>query len=150
MGGASTQITFEVPKSVSTKNNCQEKQLVWPLWFERGTIIALFRRTRSSLLMPWSKFSSWWYYICIFVQEKLPAHLTTEVNLGCDSHMTIHNYKLYVATFLGYGASTARSRYLDTILTKRNNSVHRWALSLSSSSVPTLLRKISIIKIVCH
>ena len=58
-------------------------------------------------------------------QEKLPAHLTTEVNLGCDSHMTIHNYKVYVATFLGYGATTARSRYLNTILTKKNNSVHR-------------------------
>lgn len=87
MGGASTQITFEVPKS-----------------------------------------------------EKLPAHLTTEVNLGCDSHMTIHNYKLYVATFLGYGASTARSRYLDTILTKRNNSVHSHSRVYLDPCLPTDIR----------
>ena len=87
MGGASTQITFEVPKS-----------------------------------------------------EKLPAHLTTTVNLGCDSHMTIHSYKLYVATFLGYGASTARSRYLDTILTKRNNSVHSHSRVYLDPCLPSEIR----------
>ena len=65
------------------------------------------------------------FYHIIFVQEKLPADLTTEVNLGCDSHMTTHSYKLYVTTFLGYGATTARVRYLGQILTKKNNSVHR-------------------------
>ncbi|XP_046851292.1 ectonucleoside triphosphate diphosphohydrolase 4-like [Xenia sp. Carnegie-2017] len=70
MGGASTQITFEVPETV-----------------------------------------------------KLPAGLKTEVNLGCDSHMTVHKYILYVSTFLGFGATTARSRYLDMIFTKKNHSL---------------------------
>ncbi|XP_028391005.1 ectonucleoside triphosphate diphosphohydrolase 4-like [Dendronephthya gigantea] len=87
MGGASTQITFEVPQS-----------------------------------------------------EKLPAHLTTQVNLGCDSHMTTHNYKLYVATFLGYGATTARIRYLDTILRKGNNTVHSHSRIYHDPCLPADIR----------
>lgn len=99
MGGASTQITFEVQQSVRTfirTSSISQILIIYPIHFP------------------------------FHFQEKLAAHLTTEVNLGCDSHMTIHKYKLYVSTFLGYGATTARIRYLEKLLRMKNSSVHRY------------------------
>ncbi|KAK2572368.1 Cell division cycle protein 23-like protein [Acropora cervicornis] len=47
----------------------------------------------------------------------VPSDLNAQVNLGCDSHQTIHNYNLYVATFLGFGGNTARDRYTELSIT---------------------------------
>jgi ectonucleoside triphosphate diphosphohydrolase 4 len=49
----------------------------------------------------------------------VPSDLLAEVNLGCDSHETIHNYRVYVATFLGFGGNAARDRYVDYVLNNR-------------------------------
>lgn len=50
----------------------------------------------------------------------VPSDLSAQVNLGCDSHQTIHNYNLYVATFLGFGGNAARDRYTDFVITQNN------------------------------
>ena len=41
---------------------------------------------------------------------RLQEHLTTTVNLGCRDHELEHQYRLYVSTFLGYGANQAMTR----------------------------------------
>ncbi|XP_068746463.1 ectonucleoside triphosphate diphosphohydrolase 4-like [Montipora capricornis] len=50
----------------------------------------------------------------------VPSELSAQVNLGCDSHQTIHNYNLYVATFLGFGGNAARDRYTEFVITHNN------------------------------
>lgn len=34
-----------------------------------------------------------------------------EINLGCKEHDTEHTYRIYVNTFLGYGANEALARH---------------------------------------
>nr|XP_057927558.1 ectonucleoside triphosphate diphosphohydrolase 4 isoform X2 [Doryrhamphus excisus] len=63
MGGASTQIAFEVPKT-----------------------------------------------------EEIAKNLLAEFNLGCDAHRTDHVYRVYVATFLGFGGNTAHQRYEESLI----------------------------------
>ncbi|XP_020893372.1 ectonucleoside triphosphate diphosphohydrolase 4 isoform X2 [Exaiptasia diaphana] len=46
----------------------------------------------------------------------VPKDLLSDVNLGCDSHETIHNYRVYVATFLGFGSNAAHHRYIEYVL----------------------------------
>uniref|UniRef100_A0A7N4PUQ9 nucleoside-triphosphate phosphatase n=1 Tax=Sarcophilus harrisii TaxID=9305 RepID=A0A7N4PUQ9_SARHA len=70
MGGVSTQIAYEVPKSVSFASS---------------------------------------------QQEEVAKNLLAEFNLGCDVHRTEHVYRVYVATFLGFGGNAARQRYEDSI-----------------------------------
>ncbi|XP_053125419.1 ectonucleoside triphosphate diphosphohydrolase 4 isoform X3 [Hemicordylus capensis] len=72
MGGVSTQIAYEVPKTVSFASS---------------------------------------------QQEEVAKNLLAEFNLGCDAHQTEHVYRVYVATFLGFGGNAARQRYADSILT---------------------------------
>ena len=36
--------------------------------------------------------------------------LIVEINLGCKDHDTEHTYRVYVTTFLGYGANEAMAR----------------------------------------
>ncbi|KAH3707971.1 hypothetical protein DPMN_067409, partial [Dreissena polymorpha] len=43
--------------------------------------------------------------------DSIPKHLMAEFNLGCRSYDKEHTYKVYVTTFLGYGANEARTRY---------------------------------------
>ncbi|MEE6521748.1 hypothetical protein FKM82_020053 [Ascaphus truei] len=66
MGGVSTQMAYEVPKSVSFASS---------------------------------------------QQEEMAKNLLAEFNLGCDAHETKHVYRVYVATFLGFGGNAARQRY---------------------------------------
>ena len=54
----------------------------------------------------------------LFMKVWVPAELSAQVNLGCDSHQTIHNYNLYVATFLGFGGNAARNRYTELVITQ--------------------------------
>ncbi|XP_071090176.1 ectonucleoside triphosphate diphosphohydrolase 4-like [Haliotis cracherodii] len=49
-------------------------------------------------------------------REELPKHLVAEVNLGCQDSDTEHTYRVYVTTFLGYGANSARERYEEKLL----------------------------------
>ncbi|NWV42631.1 ENTP4 diphosphohydrolase, partial [Grantiella picta] len=70
MGGVSTQIAYEVPKSVSFASP---------------------------------------------QQEEVAKNLLAEFNLGCDAHQTEHVYRVYVATFLGFGGNAARQRYQESL-----------------------------------
>ncbi|NWW87473.1 ENTP4 diphosphohydrolase, partial [Rhynochetos jubatus] len=70
MGGVSTQIAYEVPKTVSFASS---------------------------------------------QQEEVAKNLLAEFNLGCDVHQTEHVYRVYVATFLGFGGNAARRRYEDSL-----------------------------------
>nr|XP_056716610.1 ectonucleoside triphosphate diphosphohydrolase 4 isoform X1 [Euleptes europaea] len=70
MGGVSTQIAYEVPKTVSFASS---------------------------------------------QQEEVAKNLLAEFNLGCDAHQTEHVYRVYVATFLGFGGNAARQRYTDSV-----------------------------------
>ncbi|ELK12819.1 Ectonucleoside triphosphate diphosphohydrolase 4 [Pteropus alecto] len=47
--------------------------------------------------------------------EEVAKNLLAEFNLGCDVHQTEHVYRVYVATFLGFGGNAARQRYEDKI-----------------------------------
>ncbi|XP_059586713.1 ectonucleoside triphosphate diphosphohydrolase 4 isoform X3 [Alligator mississippiensis] len=49
--------------------------------------------------------------------EEVAKNLLAEFNLGCDAHQTEHVYRVYVATFLGFGGNAARQRYEDSIFT---------------------------------
>lgn len=44
--------------------------------------------------------------------ETVPQDKSATINLGCDVHETIHEYKVYVTTHLGYGTDLARKRYV--------------------------------------
>ncbi|NXS57460.1 ENTP4 diphosphohydrolase, partial [Brachypteracias leptosomus] len=72
MGGVSTQIAYEVPKTVSFASS---------------------------------------------QQEEVAKNLLAEFNLGCDAHQTEHVYRVYVATFLGFGGNAARQRYEESLFT---------------------------------
>ena len=60
----------------------------------------------------------------------------TEINLGCKDHDTEHTYKLFVTTFLGYGANEAMARHRrDLILSQIENlNANDTFQGLSSSS----------------
>ncbi|KAM4676975.1 ectonucleoside triphosphate diphosphohydrolase 4 isoform 2-T3 [Discoglossus pictus] len=47
--------------------------------------------------------------------EEIAKNLLAEFNLGCDAHETQHVYRVYVATFLGFGGNAARQRYEEYI-----------------------------------
>ncbi|XP_033757362.1 LOW QUALITY PROTEIN: ectonucleoside triphosphate diphosphohydrolase 7-like [Pecten maximus] len=48
----------------------------------------------------------------------IPAHRVVEFNLGCQQNDFDHTYRVYVSTFLGFGANEARDRY--EMLTTKN------------------------------
>lgn len=52
----------------------------------------------------------------------LRPDLSVDINLGCDTHMTVHRYKIYVSTFLGVGTIVARKRYIEALLKKNSHS----------------------------
>ncbi|XP_056364669.1 ectonucleoside triphosphate diphosphohydrolase 4 isoform X1 [Oenanthe melanoleuca] len=49
------------------------------------------------------------------LQEEVAKNLLAEFNLGCDTHQTEHVYRVYVATFLGFGGNAARGRYEQSL-----------------------------------
>ncbi|NXO15302.1 ENTP4 diphosphohydrolase, partial [Oriolus oriolus] len=51
----------------------------------------------------------------VLLQEEVAKNLLAEFNLGCDAHQTEHVYRVYVATFLGFGGNAARQRYEDSL-----------------------------------
>ncbi len=72
------------------------------------------------------------YRIVFQLQVSLPSDQSVDINLGCDSHNTIHRYKIYVSTFLGVGTITARKRYLEALLRKNVHSVRYAMFNFSS------------------
>ena len=48
----------------------------------------------------------------------VPLDYSATINLGCDIHETIHEYKIYVVTHLGYGTDAARRRYIEGIYSR--------------------------------
>lgn len=56
--------------------------------------------------------------------QKIPSHMIAEFNLGCQETDVEHTYRVYVTTFLGYGANSAIDRY-QTELTKNSSSKSR-------------------------
>ena len=51
-----------------------------------------------------------------FFQEDVAKSLLAEFNLGCRGSDADHRYRLYVATFLGFGGNSARTRYEKLLL----------------------------------
>ncbi|KAL6111159.1 ectonucleoside triphosphate diphosphohydrolase 7-like isoform X1 [Pungitius pungitius] len=49
-------------------------------------------------------------------EEEAGKSVLAEFNLGCDVEHTQHVYRVYVATFLGFGGNMARQRYEDRLL----------------------------------
>ena len=45
------------------------------------------------------------------LQEDVAKNLLAEFNLGCRGSDVDHKYRIYVATFLGFGGNEARARY---------------------------------------
>ena len=50
--------------------------------------------------------------------QSVPVDLSATINLGCDAHETVHEYKVYVTTHLGYGSDLARKRYVNDLYSK--------------------------------
>ena len=50
---------------------------------------------------------------------------SAELNLGCSERDASHVYRIYVATFLGFGGNVARTRYehlrIDEAMKRRDN-----------------------------
>ena len=55
--------------------------------------------------------------------KNIPSHLVSDINLGCQDSDLEHSYKVYVSTFLGYGANSARERYENLLALKQKSRV---------------------------
>ncbi|OXB54294.1 hypothetical protein ASZ78_002813, partial [Callipepla squamata] len=93
MGGVSTQIAYEVPKTVS------------------------FASSQQCSSSSSDSHCSYLILVLVFLQEEVAKNLLAEFNLGCDAHQTEHVYRVYVATFLGFGGNAARQRYESSLFT---------------------------------
>ncbi|XP_060076889.1 ectonucleoside triphosphate diphosphohydrolase 7-like [Ylistrum balloti] len=52
----------------------------------------------------------------------IPAHRLVEFNLGCQQNDFDHTYRVYVSTFLGFGANEARDRYEQMLTANADHS----------------------------
>ncbi|XP_056005681.1 ectonucleoside triphosphate diphosphohydrolase 7-like [Ostrea edulis] len=58
--------------------------------------------------------------------SNIPKHRLAEFNLGCQASEFDHTYRVYVTTFLGFGANEARERYEEYLLSSnQRNSTTR-------------------------
>ena len=62
-------------------------------------------------------FCLFFYLFLIFQNQlkKIPRDMIAEFNLGCQETDIEHTYRVYVTTFLGYGANSAIDRYQDAL-----------------------------------
>ena len=49
-------------------------------------------------------------------QLEVSRQQIAEFNLGCQEKDAEHSYRVYVATFLGYGGNVARTRYNELLV----------------------------------
>ncbi|KAK7508607.1 hypothetical protein BaRGS_00000173 [Batillaria attramentaria] len=66
--------------------------------------------------------------------QKIPSQMIAEFNLGCQEADVEHTYRVYVTTFLGYGANSAIDRYQAALA--RNATSASKARSSSKKSRP--------------
>lgn len=66
--------------------------------------------------------------------RKIPNHMIAEFNLGCQESDIEHTYRVYVTTFLGYGANSAIDRY-QTVLAN-NATVFKTRASKKGRPIP--------------
>lgn len=52
----------------------------------------------------------------LYFQTPVGGEEVVEYNLGYDDHQDRLKYKIYVTTFLGYGANKIFERYIDRII----------------------------------
>ena len=69
------------------------------------------------LLVAVVLFCLFFYLFLIFQNQlkKIPRDMIAEFNLGCQETDIEHTYRVYVTTFLGYGANSAIDRYQDAL-----------------------------------
>ena len=57
------------------------------------------------------------------MQEEVAKSLLAEFNLGCRGSDVDHKYRIYVATFLGFGGNEAWKRYEKSLLASATKNV---------------------------
>lgn len=55
--------------------------------------------------------------------DSLPGDLGVRINLGCDIHQTIHEYQVYVTTFLGLGTDLGRKNYISSLFKENTEKI---------------------------
>ena len=91
---------------------------------------------------------------CIFysrLQADVGHGFSAELNLGCSERDASHVYRIYVATFLGFGGNVARTRYEQLLISQalqRHENSSEKVLS-DSHSVAPLDHKLTDIKDPC-
>ncbi|CAH1784625.1 unnamed protein product [Owenia fusiformis] len=68
-------------------------------------------------------------------RSDISKSLLAEFNLGCQDSDIDHTYRVYVTTFLGYGANAARSRYEKMLV---NNTVFYSPTGMGESELPPI------------
>ncbi|XP_022341260.2 ectonucleoside triphosphate diphosphohydrolase 7-like [Crassostrea virginica] len=56
--------------------------------------------------------------------DNIPSHRLAEFNLGCKNNDLDHTYRVYVTTFLGFGANEAREHYEEYLLATSADQLH--------------------------
>lgn len=81
------------------------------------TLFVLFLMGFFCLLVAVVLFCLFFYLFLIFQNQlkKIPRDMIAEFNLGCQETDIEHTYRVYVTTFLGYGANSAIDRYQDAL-----------------------------------
>jgi len=75
-------------------------------------------------------------YIKFEPQEESAKNLLTNFNIGCSDLDPDHNYRVYVATFLGFGANAARQKYEQSLASTMNYTRINETLSVSDPCLP--------------
>ncbi|CAD5124427.1 DgyrCDS12710 [Dimorphilus gyrociliatus] len=60
-------------------------------------------------------------FIKFQTREELPKSLMAEINLGCTTGDVKHTYRVYVTTYLGFGANAARKTYEEAMFLKNKH-----------------------------
>jgi len=55
--------------------------------------------------------------------ETLSSDLGAYINLGCDTHQIIHEYQIYVTTFLGLGTDFGRKSYISSVYERNKDKI---------------------------
>ncbi|CAG5116087.1 unnamed protein product [Candidula unifasciata] len=74
--------------------------------------------------------------------KDIPRSLLSEFNLGCQESDIEHTYQVYVTTFLGYGANSARERYEDMLI-QQSESQTRGVFPLRDVCLPAGMKQSS-------